>query len=260
MVLRLNQLLASKQFALSEVGDVLSRDPGLSAKVLELVNSSVYGLKTRVETVNRAVVMIGAEQVRQLVIATSVVKMFKSIPHNLIQVEDFWKHCVACGAIAKKLAELQGEEQPDRFFVAGLLHDVGRLILYLKAPEKMNEVFEKVKDGEMLFHEAERKVFGFNHAEVGFQLCRIWSLPDFFRETAGYHHNPEDAFRHHEAASLIHIADFIANALQLGSSGQKYVPLLDDFAWNRSGFTSSIAEGVVNESMEKYEEAIHVLL
>lgn len=256
VVVRLNQVLASRQTALSEVADVLSKDTGLSARLLELVNSSGYGLKTRVETISRAVVVVGAEQIQQLVLATSVVKMFENLPEELIDLDSFWRHSMGCGVVARRLAELRQDSAPERFFVGGMLHDVGKLALFLRAPERMRDVFLHMEREGCSFQLAEREVFGFDHAELGFQLCRLWNLPGFFREMAGFHHQPDQAFRHIEDASLLHVADFMANALELGTGGQRFIPALEPTAWDRLGFCSAVVEEVVTESLEKFQETL----
>jgi len=151
------------------------------------------------------------------------------------------------------------EANPERFYVLGLLHDLGRLLLYLAVPEDMSRVLIKYSHGGLL-HEAENEIMGWDHAEAGSQLLRKWNLPDPLVEGILYHHNPSRAPRFQVEAAVIHVADILAQALELGNSGERYVPPLDNEAWKILGLPSSFVPTVLEQVERQADEAVKVFL
>src|SRR5437773_5765052 len=128
-------VLSDPQSSLVNVGEVIEKDPDLTARLLKLGNSSFYGFPSRLETVAEAISLIGIQQVQDLIIATSVVDTFAGVRPDFVNMESFWRHSLACGIGARILGIMKRMPNPERFFVAGLLHDVGRLVLFSQSPE-----------------------------------------------------------------------------------------------------------------------------
>jgi HD-like signal output (HDOD) protein len=179
---RLNEAVNNPRMSIADIGRIISEDVGLSARLLKIANSALYGFPAKIDTISRAVTIIGTQQLRDLALATVVLKIFKGIPPHLIHLEKFWLHSIACGITARILATYRRESNVERFFVAGMLHDVGRLLLCLKCPESMQECLMRAHEGGSTLVEVEKEVLGTDHAAVGGALVRHWSLPPSLEE------------------------------------------------------------------------------
>ena len=219
------RIIEDRDSSVEDICKVLRMDQGLVTRLLKLANSAFYGFSSKVATINQAVQFIGSREIHHLVLATSMIKAFSKIPSRLVDVTAFWEHSIACGIVTALLAERCHKPVPEQFFVAGLLHDVGRLILFLYAPGDSVEILKTCEAEEELMFRVEPKVLGFNHAALGAELISLWRLPSAVREMVGGHHNParSSVVQH---AFLIHYADFIVHALELGSNGERFVPPL----------------------------------
>ena len=227
-----------------EIGEIIGNDPGLTARLLKIVNSAFFGFPSKVETISHAVGIIGREQLNDLVISTVVMAQFKDIPQSLIDMRSFWKHSIACGLSARIIASQKRESNPERFFVAGLLHDIGLIVICNKLPSLFLNTALRSKSNKETFHKAEIEEMGFNHADVGGFLLKTWELPKVFEEAVKFHHNPANATQFSLEASVVHIADVLADdfhSLKLGHNTEvspthphlnedalKYIDLPDD--------------------------------
>jgi len=208
--------------SIDDVSSVIRKDQGMVSRILRLANSAFYGLPSQVGTLGEAVQIIGLNEIKDLVLATAVISAFKMPPH-LVDVASFWKHSIACGLACSLLAEEQHDPQPERFFVAGLLHDIGRLMVFLKAPKEGIQILERADHEGMLASAMEREILGFDHAELGAELVSFWKLPHSLKEMVGSHHNPAKCTTVTADAFLVHYADFIASVIGYGNSGEAFV-------------------------------------
>jgi len=257
--LRLSEVVSDPRSSAADVGRIIAEDPGLTARLLKLVNSAMYGFPSRIETVSHAISIVGTAQLQDLALATSVVRLFASMPANVVSMESFWRHSVACGVAARALASRRREANVERYFVAGLLHDIGRPIMYLKVPDQSRAALEAALEARRPLFEAEQKVFGFDHAHVGHALLELWKLPPSLREAVLHHHYPARATRFPVEAAVVHIADLVVNGLELGSSGETLVPPLAARAWEALGLAPSMVADVVEEVERHYEAAVRIM-
>jgi putative nucleotidyltransferase with HDIG domain len=235
---RLNTAISSGKASATFLGTIIGQDTALTARLLKLVNSPFYGFPGKIDTIPRAVMVVGTQQLRDLAIATTVMDSFKGISSRHISIEEFWKHSVACGITARIIAGFGRQSNVEKFFVAGLLHDVGRLVMFQKIPELCNGILEKAAGTGALMLEVEQEVLGFDHATVGGALIRSWRLPANIETAVAWHHAPGDAVNYTYEASVVHIADVIVHAMEIGSTGEHQVPECDDDAWDVLGLPS----------------------
>lgn len=243
----------STAFSLS---DIIMRDTGLSGRLLHLANSSFYGCSTLVSTVTQAINIIGFNQLRDFAMATSVSTMFKGIPSELVDMESFWRHSIGCGIAARILATYRQETNCERFFIAGLLHDVGRLVIYQQIPDEAKAVFEKAAASERLLVEVEQEELGFTHADVGALLLEQWKLPLPLVETVGLYHSPGRPSLYAIMVAVVHAADIVSNAMELGTSGERYVHPLNEKAWNRLELSDDIMGHLPEEVDIQFNEVV----
>ena len=243
---QINEAVEDPECSFSEIGKIINTDSALCARLLKIVNSSFFGFSSKVETITHAVTIVGMVQLRDLALATAIINNFDGLPKNTVNMKSFWQHSIAVGLAGRVIGIYLKESNPERFYVLGLLHDLGRLLLYLAVPEDMSRVLAINKE-EGLLHEAERKVLGWDHAEVGGALLRKWNLPDPLVEGVQYHHNPSSAPNFPLEAGITHVADIVAQTMELGSSGERYVPPLDFKVWDTLGLSSSMLSSVVTQ-------------
>lgn len=211
----------SKDFA-----DVIILDPTLSARLLKLVNSSFYGFRHKIDTISDAVSIIGTKELHALVLSMSVIKSFKNIPEDFVDLTSFWLHSISCGIVARIIAEEKKFPETERFFIAGLLHDIGRLVIYKYLSGHAYKAFCRANElGEPLF-QSELSVFEYDHAKLGGALLRAWKLSKVLIDMVQFHHLPKKSQNKREV-SVIHLADFLVNAMKIGSSGERMVPSID---------------------------------
>jgi HD-like signal output (HDOD) protein len=213
-----------------------------------------------VETISHAVTIVGTQQLSALALATSVMNMFNGIPQDLVNMDSFWRHSIGCGLAARVLATYRRESNPERFFVAGMLHDIGRLVMYTKMSNEAKSSIFAAKGTNILLYEAERETLGFTHAVVGGLLMQTWRLPPTLEEVVMYHHNPAAATHYPIEAAIIHVSDIIAHAMDLGSSGERFVPPLESGAWDALGLETALLTSVEDQVDRLYKDSLQVIL
>ncbi|MCW8955893.1 MAG: HDOD domain-containing protein, partial [Gammaproteobacteria bacterium] len=255
--IRVNQVMSDPRHDAKQLGDVISHDPSLTARILRIVNSAFYGLRVKIELVSRAVSVIGEEDLRNLVLATSAVETFKRIPNELVDIDLFWRHSIHTGIVAKLLSKHCNILHGERLFVAGLLHDIGKLILYHQEPELSQDILLEASELDGVIFRAEEELLGFNHADVGGALITAWKLADTLKDTITYHHAPLLARKYPVETAIVHIANCIVNSigpeteinehlldehpafepetLNITDINLKILPQLMDQAWEQTG-------------------------
>ncbi|HUI63365.1 MAG TPA: HDOD domain-containing protein [Bacteroidota bacterium] len=256
---RLEEAINNPRKSMSDIARIIREDAGLSARLLRIVNSVFYSFPSKVETITHAVTIVGTQQLGALALATSVIDLFKGIPREFVTMDSFWRHSVGCGLAARTLATFRREQNVERFFVAGMMHDIGRLVIFTKAPDMSRETILRCTQEKLMLYDAEREVVGYTHAVIGSSLMEMWKLPISLEEVVRCHHNPETAVHYPVEAAIIHLADIIAHVMQLGSSGEHYVPPLNRAAWNLLGFPEGILSATMTSVEHQYDDAIESL-
>jgi len=210
---QVERMIEDPRFTAVDIGEVIAKDPALSLRLLKLVNSSFYGFQARIDTISRAITVVGVADLKNLVLATSVVDTFNQISSDLVDMNDFWLQSIRCGVIARLLAKQSAVLHSERLFLAGLLSHIGRLILYQKLPELSEKVLKLADYNAALIPSIEQELLGFTFADVGGELIKSWSLPDALYEAIAYQLTPEVALAHRLDAQLLHIASVFSYQL-----------------------------------------------
>ncbi|MCX5906064.1 MAG: HDOD domain-containing protein [Deltaproteobacteria bacterium] len=238
------------------VADVISKDTSLSAKLLKMVNSAFYGFPAKIDTISRAVMIVGSKQLSTLALGTSVIHIFRSIPSDLVDMRSFWEHSIACGIGARMFASYKNNSNAERFFVAGLLHDIGRIVLYKRFPRLGKDLLLQSRENGDLLRTLERSSLGFDHSLIGGTLLKKWKLPLVLEHSVEYHHNPLRSQYPMEAA-IICLGDIVANALAIGSSGEAFVPPLLPSVWEETGLPTEILTKIVQLIDHQVADIMH---
>jgi putative nucleotidyltransferase with HDIG domain len=239
---RLNEMVDDPSCSADDIGRVINQDAALTARLLRIANSPMYGFTTQIDTVTRAVTVLGTKQVRDIALATAAVKSFQGIPNTLVSMQKFWEHSICCALCARTLAMDCLRHQREAVFVAGLLHDIGGLVMYNREPDLSRQALESCTGGPegLEIQNAERELFGFDHADVGGALAHRWSLPINLQECIAYHHNPGWAKEHRVEAAIVHIANSIAILAGLDTTDVYHAPKIQPIAWELVGLDEEV--------------------
>jgi len=257
--LRVNEMVESPRYSASDIGRLIGKDPGLTTRLLRIVNSAFYGFPSKVDTVSRAITIIGVRELRDLVLATTVAKLFKGLPNDLVSMDTFWRHSLQCAILARTLAARHRELNVERFFVAGLLHDIGSLLIYRKVPELAREALMRASYNDEVLEEAETRVMGFTHADVGAELMRKWRLPRSIEAAVAHHHHPAGARDGMKEAAAVHLANLAAGALFETRPDPMVLPPLDPTAWEMLALSPDDVEPAVVETERQFGELYALL-
>lgn len=260
--IRVNEMLDDSAVTAIELGNVISQDTSLTARLLKIVNSSYYGFQAKIETVSRAVAVVGLRELRGLVIAASAIETFSHFPDEVLNKVRFWRHSLYCGVIARLLAEQCHVLHSERLFVAGLLHDIGKLIIAQRCPQETRMVGIAAKSKLIEEFKIEQDLFGFNHAEVGGELMKAWNMPETLFESVAYHHTPRRAEAGVMETCLIHMANIFTDEAEQGLDMKNDTLLqeIDPYAWQITGLDESVKNHVFREAGPLFTEALETIL
>ncbi len=255
-------LIESHNPSAATIGEVITRDPNLSLRLLKIVNSSYYNFSSKIDTISRAIAIIGISELYSMVIAITAVKTFSYIPHNVVNMDTFWRHSLYCGVISRLLAKRLNVLHPERLFVAGLMHDIGSLILYHRAPQTAKELLIQSKGDEDVLHQLEISEFGFSHAAIGGLLMKLWHIPDPICNAVANHHQPAMAKEAVMETAIVHMANALANHTEIGAFCE--LPMTElaiaDEAWSQIGIAPEDMdhEALLEEAGQQFSEMISI--
>lgn len=257
--IRLNTLLTDPYVTIGEIAEVVSLDPALAARLLRIVNSAYFGLRGRVDTIAKAVSMIGISELHSLVLATSAALAFRKISSRLVDMEAFWQHSVRTALAARGFAGTSLKSHRERVFLAGLLHDVGQLVIYQQLPAQATAVLEAVRAGHPR-DASEQALLGFTHAEVGATLLERWNLPGSLTQPVRYHHDFEAAVDHAQEAALLYLGSTVSDLMER-DSGEEWArtPDVPPQAWAQAGCTPDGLEEVIVEVSMNWLQVVEIV-
>ena len=245
----------------SDLHEIIANDPALCARILKLVNSAFYGLPGQIGSINRAIVLLGLNAVKNIAIAASLAKLFRGgrISPNF-SAKDLWKYSIAVGAAVRLLAEKVGRKLPDEAFLAGLMHDIGVVVELQAERVKLVEALElKDREGISLL-QAEQKVMGATHQDFGRALCDKWKFPKSFAYVCGFHHTPMAVERDiRTLVALVHVGTILAARHDFGFPGVVESTELDPEVMRYLELTDTHITAVSEKIPEAYEVADQLL-
>ncbi len=257
---KVNDAVENPETSFSSIAKIISGDPGLSGRLLQIVNSSFYGLKNQVETITHAITIIGSAQLRDLVLATTILEKFKGFPESTLNMKMFWIHSLACGLAARIIATLRRQPNTEKFYVLGILHDLGRLVMLTAIEKEMKEVFQFAMEEDILLHNAEEEILGFNHSDVGGELINSWELSNSFCVAVTNYHDPSKGKSFEIETAILHFSDILVHAIEVGSSGELRVPPLNGKAWEKIGLPSNTLPGIVSLLEVQIQDSMQMFL
>lgn len=229
---RLTEVLHDPMSTAADAAEIISYDPDLASRLLRFANSAYFGLRSPVDNINRAVIVIGVAQLMVIATGTCLIRSFRGIPSRMVDMRTFWQHSVACGVAARILAVHAGLEATDRLFLSGLLHDIGRLVTFIHLPDHAACLLQEAARRQVRLVDIEEEIVGADHGEIGAALLTHWNCPPYLVDDQRAVHAPDIPERRH---AILAAADALANLFGPGSSGERLMPRLSAETWQATG-------------------------
>lgn len=263
VVVKLREYLSDPDVSFDELAKVIEFDPGLTVNLLQLANSAYFGWSGKIKTVKEAISRLGTNRIFQMVLCMSVAPLVrKPVKGYDMESDGLWKHSIATAICAEQLARILKIPNSEEVFTAGLLHDMGKILLGTFVEIDDQPIKDLVQTENLSFNEAERRILGIDHAEAAAELLQYWKLPETVVAAARWHHNPDEAdekFRN--IVDLVHVADILCIRMGwgIGTDGPLYC--LNEEAEERLGIDSSVEDEVtdkVGAAIDDLKNILHV--
>jgi putative nucleotidyltransferase with HDIG domain len=235
------KLVENPETSTEEIANVIGKDQVLSAKVLKMVNSPIYGFPGRISSIQHGLVLLGFNVIRGIIISTSVFDMMVQAMQGL------WEHSIGVATASNIVARRAGFDDPEEYAVAGLLHDLGKVVTAVQLPELHESILNTAKEKTLSYYKAEKHVLGFAHDRINAWLARHWHLPGNIREAMSRHHSPHMAELYKSTACVVHLGDFMVRLFEFGNSGDDQTAYLRPEAMKELGFKMSDLERCMDE-------------
>jgi len=225
----LQGLLQAEQRYSAQIAEIVRRDPSLTSRLLRLVNSVYYGLSSPVNSIEEAVFYLGIRQIRQLAMVTPVIEDFQRLTQQCdFPWRGFWQHCIGTAILTQEVLGAVQASPDESDYVAGLVHDVGKIVMAWSFPEHFAEIHRQAVSGERDLREIEHEVLGLDHAELGARYLERQRLPDLMVMAARFHHEPDRSPNYAQIIAAVQIADLLMRSERIGCSGNFVAVSRDD--------------------------------
>jgi len=254
VVRRLLETFENPKTSLSDIASFIAQDPVLAAKVLKVVNSPIYGFPGRISSITQALLLLGLNVVRGLLLGVSVLGMMQK------SIVGLWEHSVGTAIVSKVIARRKGLKDPEVVSVAALLHDIGKVFLNLKFPEAYKAILAQTDAKAIFIADGETENFGVTHADVAAWVGRKWNFPALLIEQMRYHHKPHLSKNFMLHTSIVHFSDILIRARGFGYGGDGLVPSVDPVAWKILSLSRNEIKETLVEVEDLLEQAEELLL
>jgi HD-like signal output (HDOD) protein len=258
--LRLREVLDDPDYAVSDIEAVIGSDPAIATRLLRQANSPYFGFAAKIETISRAVGLLGSQQVHDLVLATSVAQTFSGIPIEVMDIHAFWTRSVYCAAAARLLAVNCNVLDSERLFVSGLLRDIGHLVMYQSIPDEAKDALLRAREEGRALNEVEREVIGFDYARLGGALLQQWGLPRGLWEPVQWHITPEQAADYPLEAAIVHLAGVLSDVGQANEEERvSLVSVAHPFVWQVTGLMPEQCLAIQDEVERQLDGVMYLI-
>ncbi|NOY53533.1 MAG: HDOD domain-containing protein [Deltaproteobacteria bacterium] len=244
VVSKITSMIHDPHVSTEKLGRIISHDQVLSAKVLKLVNSPFYGFPGRISSVSHALVLLGFNVIKGMLISASVFDMMSRAMVGL------WEHSLGCATVAGIIGRKLDETDSEEVFIAGLLHDIGKVMIKVTLPEDFEAILRTAREEGLYMREVEERMVGIDHAGIARWVAAKWNLPENIAEPMTCHHEPSRARNYRRRAAMVHLADLLIQAVGFGESGSPFVPPLDSRTFSILGVDLRFVETVLQELEE----------
>jgi len=246
---RLSVIIEKPRITLVEISTFISNDPALTTKVLKMVNSAIYGFPGRIASVSHATMLLGLNVIKGLLLGVSVFELMQKTMNGL------YEHSLACAIASRVIAQKKGLKEPEEISVAGLLHDIGKVILLLEFPKEYEAAMNEAQAKGLSIYDAEKIQFNATHANVGSWLAEKWRFPKNLIEVIEFHHRPTLSKNAPMETAIVHFADMLVRARAFGFAGENMVPEINPIAYEMLQLSESDIKDVLNEMEDNMDSA-----
>jgi putative nucleotidyltransferase with HDIG domain len=255
VVSRITGQIANPATSAADIGRLIEQDQALTGKVLRLVNSAYYGFPKQIRSVQHAVVILGFNKIKTIIITASVFGAFRGRPQGGLDLRRFWQHALGVAIASKAAAEQFGAaHMAEDAFVGGLLHDVGKIVMDQYHPNIYGPIVKYANDKGILLVDAEAEVMGLTHAAVGEWMTEKWKLPPVIVNMVSDHHKPASTRERRELIASIHLGDIISRAIGVGSGGDSRIPAIDSVVASSFGLSAFSLDQLLSRAVEEIEK------
>jgi HD-like signal output (HDOD) protein len=251
---RVIRALDDPDISFENIGGLIEVDQSLSSQILRLANCAFYSAQGRVSRVPNALVMLGTVVTRSVVLSTSVLDV-RTVP-----LRGFWEHSLGCAVAAGAIAKVTGAAQPEEVTAAGLLHDLGKVVLFKELPDVFADILQRTGPEERSFRELEHDELGIDHCDVAAWLVTRWNLPACLAEPIMYHHEPSRARRAARETAIVHVANSLVRTLDYGNGGDRRIPPIDPTAWAMLDLDGATLDRVLATFTQDLDHALNFAL
>jgi HD-like signal output (HDOD) protein len=257
---RIVQVVEDPRATAHDMHEIVRTDPALAAKILKVVNSAFYGLPSQIASLDRAILMLGLSAVKNIALAASLSRMFNAeAVSDQFAARDLWRHSVAVGVCAKMLAHRAKSAQADEAFVAGLVHDMGLIVIQQLYPTKLKEVADRCYNEPQDFCVVEEEILGADHQAFGGAISKKWKFPPGLRHVIAYHHTPQAIQpEFQKVVANIYVADALCCQARYGLWLTAQAQPIADELLKSLGLTKEDLDAVLEELPERVREAEHI--
>ena len=259
---RVQQALADPGVSAGRIGEIIHEDQALTARMLKLVNSAYYGFPQKINSVTRAIVILGFHKVREILLTASVFEAFQQGGHGgkagaptSFDATGFWMHSLGTAVASQAVAVHLRMPSADEAFVAGLLHDIGKVVLAQHLKPEYAEVAALVEGEGILMVRAEERVMTLNHTSIGRWMVERWNFPPSLVAPIRFHHTPALAREHRELVHAVHLGDILARALELGNGGDAGIPEIDPVVWQHNNLSLPALDKCMTETRSGFQKS-----
>lgn len=259
--IRVSELLDDANSTSEQIGAVVQTDPAITARILKVVNSSFYGFPSEIATISQAISILGRNPLRQILTGAVLGGVFSRLSNDVFLMDDFWQHSVLSAVMAKYCyANIVGRNQSDELFIAGLIHDIGRLIIAHQLPEQSMAIQRTIDTEDNLnIIDIEQQALGFTHSDVGAAIMKKWGLPKLLQTCALNHHTPNATEEFKKEVWILYIANSLAN-IPVTAEDQDIINTVESLTgWEQSGLTLKQICEAYTQSFEHYQMVIESL-
>lgn len=259
--LRVQQLLNDSNTSAADIGRIINTDPVLTARLLKIANSPYFGMAARIDTIGRAVAIMGTQHLHDFLLATSVTSAFVGLPEPRPDLNRFWLRSTRCAIIARLIAIDCNVLGNERVFVAGLLNDIGHLVMYQLMPGPTAEAEACAEAQGRSLAAVERELFfGYDYADVGSLLLQRWNLPPMLSEIIRHHNEPEQAQRFSLETAIVHAARIISSVIEKRDPAADALPLIDSFATQQTQLNKETLDDIEITANRQLTDTVNLLL
>jgi HD-like signal output (HDOD) protein len=248
IISKLTRMADDPETTSEQMGKIISKDHILAIKLLKLVNSAFYGFPQKISSLSSAIILLGFNVIKSLIISSSIFELMEE------QDIELWEHSLGCAVVCNVLAKRLDVNDPEEISTAGLVHDIGKVAIKIELPHEYKRILSVSEKEEISVLDAEEKILGLSHAEVGGWLSKSWNLPAKLVEPITCHHQPGRAKEEKLATAIVHFSDILIRGMGYGHGADIWVPPMSKKAWDMLGLTAGDLDEIIEEVEEKLWE------